>query len=307
MHHPFFLENLQVTKYIIIALLSSLSSIVQAELLSDKNKNQISDSSLYILLDKAPATAQKQLLNNKKKLNEQLEQLYLRKVIAAMAVDDGLDKQGLNAERLLAIRENALFLLKLDALRRSNKKDYSKYAKQLYLVKQSDYPVPARVDAAHILISTKTLSDAEALKKAKDIRLQLMQGANFTDLAVKESDDKTVEKNKGEMGVFVKEQMVKPFSDAAFSMQPGEISEPVKTKYGYHIIKLNKKMPAGFRPFDEVKADIINTLKGKDWETTRAEFFAQIIKDNEMQIDEVAVDEFVVKKLDELDSESKSK
>jgi len=296
-----------MTKYIIIVLLSSLSSITQAALLSDKNNNQVSDSSLEILLDKAPVINQKQLLNNKEKLNEQLEQLYLRKVIAAMAVDDGLDKQDLNAERLQAIRENALFLLKLDALRRSNKKDYSKFAKQLYLVKQSDYPVAARVDAAHILISTKTLSDAEALEKANGVRQKLMLGANFADLALKESDDKTVKNNKGEMGVFVLEQMVKPFSDAAFAMQPGEISEPVKTQYGYHIIKLNKKMPAGFRPFDEVKADIIKKLKTKDWEIARAEFFAKIIKDNKMQIDEVAVDEFVVKKLDELDSESKNK
>ena len=296
-----------MNKYIIIALLSSLSTLVQAELLSDKQDNQVSSDNLEILLEKAPVNAQKKLLNNKAQLNEQLEQLYLRKVIAAMAINEGIDEQGLNAERLQAIRDNALYLLKLDALSKENTRDYSKYAKQIYLANQADYSVAARVDAAHILISTKTLSDAKALKKAKEIRLQLMQGADFTELAVKESEDKTVKNNKGEMGVFFHKQMVKPFSDTAFSMQPGDISEPIKTRFGYHIIKLNKKYPAGYKSFDEVKAGIIKKLKQKDWEIKRAEFFEKIVKDNKMQIDEVAVGAFVNKKLDELDSESTSK
>ena len=296
-----------MNKKIIIALCYSFSVIANAELLTDQQDNQISDVNLEILLERAPVSAQKKLLKNKKQLKVQLERLYLRKVMAEMAINEGLDKQGLNAERLQAIRENSLYLLKLDALRSSNKKDYSKYAKQIYLVNKADYPVEARVDAAHILISNKELSDAEALEKAKTIRQQLMQGANFSELAVKESDDKSVENNQGEMGVFVHRKMVKPFSDAAFSMQAGEISEPVKTRYGYHIIKLNKKFPAGVKPFDQVEAEIIANLKAKDWEIARAEFFEKVIKDNDMQIDETAVDEFVVKKLDELDSESKSK
>ena len=288
------------------AVCCGFSTISQAQLLQDKNNIQVDSVNLDILLDTAPVAAQKKLLKNKHNLEVQLNQLYLRKVLAKMAVIEGLDTQGMNAERLQAIKEKALFLLKLDALRRSNTKDYSKYAKQIYLVNQSDYPVVARVDAAHILISTKTLPDAEALAKAQEIRQQLMLGANFTELALKESDDKTVKTNKGEMGVFTRGQMVKPFSDAVFAMQVGEISEPVKTQYGYHIIKLNKKFPAGFQPFDEVKAGIISGLKKKDWETARAAYYEKLIKENEMKIDELAVDEFVIKKMKELTSEQKS-
>ncbi|WP_143735834.1 peptidylprolyl isomerase [Methyloprofundus sedimenti] len=291
-------------KKMIIALCYGFTAIAQAELVTDKQGHQISNNNLEVLLETAPVDAQKKLLNNKAQLNEQLEQLYLRKVVAEMAVNEGLDKQGLNVERLEAVRNNALFALKLDALRKSNNKDYTKYAQQLYFANQADYPVAARVDAAHILISTKKLSDAEALAKAGEIRQQLMQGANFNELALKESDDKTAKNNKGELGVFTSKQMVKPFSDVVFAMQVGEISEPVKTKYGYHLIKLNKIMPAGVKPFDEVKADIINKLKEKDWVTARTAFFAQIVKENEMQIKELAVDEFVVKKLDELESKA---
>jgi len=304
MHHPFLCkEESQVKKKIIIALLSGFASIVQAELVSDKNDIKVSHNNLEVLLERAPVVAQKKLLKNQQQLKGQLKQLYLKKVLAQMALQEGIDKQGMNAERLQAIRNNALYLLKLDALRKANKKDYSKYAKQLYMANQADYPVAARIDAAHILISTKTLSDAQALEKAGEIRLQLMQGAKFSEVALKESDDKSVKTNLGELGTFTLDKMVQPFSDAAFAMQSGEISEPVKTKYGYHIIKLNKKISAGVKSFDEVKQGIISKLEQKDWEMTRTEFFDRLIKENEMQIDELAVDEFIIKKLDELDSQ----
>ncbi|WP_428355688.1 peptidylprolyl isomerase [Methyloprofundus sp.] len=294
-------------KTIMIALCYSFASIAQAELVSDKQDNQVSTTSLEILLERAPAHAQIKLLKNKAQVKEQLEQLYLREVMAQMAIAEGLDKQGINAQRLKAIRYNGLFLLKLDEVRKENKRNYIKYAKQKYQVNKANYPVEARVDAAHILISNKTLSDAEALKKAQNIRMQLMQGANFTELAIKESDDKSVKKNKGEMGVFTRGQMVKPFSDAVFTMQVGEISEPVKTQYGYHIIKLNKKFPAGFKSFDDVKAQMISELKKKDWEIARTAYYEQLMKENDMQIDELALDEFISKKIAELESKTKSK
>ena len=276
--------------------------MVQAELVSlvsDKDDNKVSNINLEILLERAPVNDQKKLLKNKKGLNAQLERLYFRDVLAQMAVQEGLDKEGINAERLLAIRNQSLYLLKLDALRKENTKDYSKYAEQIYLVNKADYPVKERIDAAHILISTKDKADAEALEKAKKIRAKLLLGADFSTLALAESDDKSVKTNKGELGLFATDKMVKAFSTAALTMQPGDISEPVKTKFGYHIIKLNKKLPAGVQSFEEVKASIISKLKAKDWEITRKEFFEKLKKDNKMQIDDKAVDEFVSKKITE--------
>ena len=130
-----------------------------------------------------------------------------------------------------------------------------------------------------------------------------MQGEDFSVLALKVSDDKTVQKNKGELGEFTSTQMAGAFSEAVFAMQPGAISEPVMTKYGVHIIKLNKKIPASVQTFEEAKPDIIARLEKKDWETTRSDFFAKIKKDNEMQIDDAALDLFITKKLAELEAQ----
>lgn len=276
------------------------SYAASADLVSDKNNNAVNGIDLEVLLETAPIDAQKELLASNARLKEQLEQLYLRKAIASMAVAEGLDKDPMVAARMRAIVDNAMFMLKLDALKKSNTKDYSKYAKILYQVNKEKYPVEARVDTAHILISTKSLPDKQALAKAQKIRSELLAGADFATLALKESDDKSAKSNKGQLGVFTRDKIVKPFADAAFAMQEGELSMPVKTRFGYHIIKLNKKMPAGVKSFAEVKGQIISRLKAEDWKEEKSAFFKQVLKDNEMEYQDKDINAFVGRKLADL-------
>ncbi|MDD7362791.1 MAG: peptidylprolyl isomerase [Peptoniphilus sp.] len=87
-------------------------------------------------------------------------------------------------------------------------------------------------EASHILVKTK--EEAEAVKKELD------GGADFAKLAKEKSIDKQSAENGGSLGEFTPGQMVKEFDDKVFSMKPGEISDPVKTQFGYHIIKLEK-------------------------------------------------------------------
>jgi peptidyl-prolyl cis-trans isomerase C len=193
-------------------------------------------------------------------------------------------------------------MLKLDAVKHSGKKDFTKYAKQLYHANKAKYKVEERIDAAHILVSHHKSTEAKALAKAKKIREELLSGVDLAALALRDSDDKSVKKNKGQLGKFTEKQLVKEFTEVAFAMKPGDISEPVKTSFGYHIIKLNKKIPAGYLSFEEAKNQIINELKEKDWEVRRSNYYEQIKKNNQMEIDDKALDEYVAKKLEELDN-----
>lgn len=121
-------------------------------------------------------------------------------------------------------------------------------------------------DASHILISTtdsntgKELTGKkleEAKKKADEVYNKAKSGEDFKTLAKKYSDDKGSAENGGELGEFGKGQMVEEFEKAVFSMKVGEISKPVKTQYGYHIIKLNKKSA---QKYDDLKEQIKQTL-----------------------------------------------
>ncbi len=106
----------------------------------------------------------------------------------------------------------------------------------------------------------KDLTPEEALAKAQDIRKKLMEGADFATLAKAESDDTGSAAKGGALGTFKHGQMVAPFDQAAFSLPVGEVSEPVKTQFGYHIIKITSRTS---KTFDEAKPQIEKDLKPK--------------------------------------------
>jgi peptidyl-prolyl cis-trans isomerase C len=106
----------------------------------------------------------------------------------------------------------------------------------------------------------KDLTPEEALAKAQDIRKKLLAGADFATLAKAESDDAGSGAKGGDLGKFRHGQMVPLFDQAAFSLPIGEISEPVKTQFGYHIIKITARTS---KTFDEVKPQIEQSLKPK--------------------------------------------
>jgi parvulin-like peptidyl-prolyl isomerase len=127
------------------------------------------------------------------------------------------------------------------------------------------------VKARHILIrfkgsqmpadpAKKELTEEEALAKATELRAKIVAGADFATLAKENSDDKGSGANGGDLGAFGKGMMVPAFDKEAFALPVGEISQPVKTQFGYHIIKVESH---GAKPFDDVKANIMKKLPGE--------------------------------------------
>ena len=126
-----------------------------------------------------------------------------------------------------------------------------------------------QVHARHILIRVKSsvapvkpgqrdLNEDEALAKAHQLRKQLLAGADFATLASTESDDPGSAARGGELDVFGHGQMVPAFDQAAFTLQPGVISEPVRTPFGDHLIRVDSREP---KPFDEVRAQLERRLR----------------------------------------------
>jgi peptidyl-prolyl cis-trans isomerase C len=107
------------------------------------------------------------------------------------------------------------------------------------------------VRARHILVKTE--------EEAKDIVKQLKAGADFNELAKKSSDGPSAQTG-GDLGYFSRGQMVKPFEDVAFSLQKGQISDPVQTEFGWHVIKVEDKRTRPLPSFDEVKDQLMASL-----------------------------------------------
>ena len=139
---------------------------------------------------------------------------------------------------------------------------------------QQQYSTPEQVRASHILLKTEGKDDAAVKKQAEELLAKVKAGADFAQLATKYSEDDSSKVKGGDLDFFPKGQMVPEFDKTAFSMKPGEISDLVKTQYGYHIIKLTDKKAAITKPLEEVRAQIEDQLK---WERAQAE--AQRISD----------------------------
>lgn len=118
-----------------------------------------------------------------------------------------------------------------------------------YSAHADEFPSPERVHAQHILIKVASdatpAADAAARKKAEDVAARARKGEDFAQLAKQYSEDASNKDRGGDLGFFARGAMVKPFEEAAFAMSPGEIRGPVKTSFGYHVIKLIEKQPAG--------------------------------------------------------------
>lgn len=121
-----------------------------------------------------------------------------------------------------------------------------------------------RVKVRHILLNTtgKTKEEEAAIKtKAEGLLKQVKSGGDFAKLAKENSEDPGSAQKGGDLDWVTHGQTVPEFEKAAFSLKPGEISDLVKTQYGYHILQLQEKESARLKPFEEVKADLASNFK----------------------------------------------
>ncbi len=133
-----------------------------------------------------------------------------------------------------------------------------------YSANMDNFRMPERVKVRHILVKTVEKSDADKkqlLAKAQGLLNQLKGGADFADLAKKNSDDPGSGQQGGDLGWVVRGQTVPEFEKTAFSLKPGELSSVITTEYGYHILQVMEKEQAHVKPFDEVKAGLATDLK----------------------------------------------
>ena len=134
------------------------------------------------------------------------------------------------------------------------------------------YSTPEQIRASHILLNTGGKDEAAVRKQAEDLLAQIKGGADFAELAKKVSEDVGSKVNGGDLDYFGRGRMVPEFETAAFAMEPGQVSDLVKTQYGFHIIKVVDKKPAVTRTLDEVRPQIEDQLK---WERTDQQITAR--------------------------------
>ncbi len=224
---------------------------------------KITASEFDQLIDALPEQARAQVRGARKR--QFAEQLVQVKVMYQEARKRKLDENPTVQRQLELQKENLLASLLLQDMTANAQVDDAT-AHQYYEQHKADYET---VHARHILIRMKgsqlpiqpgknELTDEEALAKAQEIRKKLLAGGDFGMLAKAESDDVRSGANGGDLGSLKHNQTVPAFDQAVFSLPAGQISEPVKTPYGYHIIKVEQRE---VKTFEEVKVEVTKKVR----------------------------------------------
>ncbi len=181
-----------------------------------------------------------------------IDTMVIRELVLKEAQKEGIDKSQAVADKLEDLKKQVILQAyvkkKVDEQANLTDADLQKFYDQ----NKDKFKTGEQVRASHILV--KTEPEAQAILK------QLKGGANFEELAKTKSIDASAGTKGGDLGWFGKGTMIPEFEKVAFGLKEGELSGVVKTQFGYHIIKVTGKRPAGIRPFAEVKDQIREAL-----------------------------------------------
>ena len=253
-------------------------SIDESEILARRGQGVVTQTDFSARVQKIPAEDRLSTLRNKNRVQDLINSLLLRSQLASDARDSGLDKDQMVATRMKLASESELGTAWMETyVENQPAADYEALAHEYYLLNKEKIMSSPTADVTHILISTKNHSVQEALAIAENVRQQALDNPDsFDELVLTYSEDPSMNSNKGRFTNIKSGDMVKPFELATFALKEGEISPPVKTIYGFHIIRLDAKTAPEQLRFDEVKRQLIQREEEKHKERVKQEYLSSL-------------------------------
>jgi peptidyl-prolyl cis-trans isomerase C len=266
-----------------------VAHVAQAQTLLQGPAATVTAEDVKAAAQAVPAASRDAVLSRPDQVQSLLQDLYLRRALAAEAERDGLDKDPLVAALLRLARDRVLSDARLAAIDRAATPPdavLTANARDLYRAAPQRFQAPAQTRARHILISHS--EDGKARELAEALLAQIKAGASFDALASQHSADLATANQGGELGWLTPGSMVKEFEEALAALkQAGDLSPVVETQFGFHIIRLDERRAAGLRPFDEVRPEIEQEIR------TRVQLESRRVKVREL-LDPVTPDSAAV-------------
>ena len=275
--------------WLLAALLAAAPAAAQApapsEVLVSGPAGKITRAELTLMVaDLVPAAERERFWLSSDSVTRMARTLYTQRALAAEALKAGVDQSADGAAYLRLLRERALTELLMqqrvsEATPASAALD--QFARSEYKVKPERFAVPEEVHVRHILlpVARDGSDDAKVKAEAEKLLAELRQGADFAVLARTRSSDRGSAQRGGDLGFFPRGKMAPEFELAAFALQkPGDLSAPVKSSFGYHLIELVERKPAHTKAFEqalpELREEILYKINGQQrrrvWETAES-------------------------------------
>jgi len=180
--------------------------------------------------------------------------------------DSFLKAQNMTVEKVREQMRRGLAVSKLVTTKIAPDVDISpEEVSSYYAANPDEFTQPESIRASHILIMVPETAGADAKTAARDraaaLRAEALGGADFAALALENSDDKGSGAKGGDLGFFPRGSMVPPFEAAAFALEPGQISEVVESRFGYHVIRMTERRAAQPVPIEQVRGRLEQVLQ----------------------------------------------
>ena len=209
------------------------------------------------LKDRVPASRRADFLSRGDAVRRLAENLLVIRMLGDEAAKAGNVDTELVDWQVAVHRDRLMMNYYLDGLVEAGTAsiNWEQSAKEVYLAEPDAFLTPEQVEATHILIATDDRSEEEARALAEKLLGELQAGADMGQLAREYSDDPSADANGGNLGTFGREKMTAPFDEAVFALrEPGELAGPVKTRFGYHLIRLEAYQPERRAPSTKSRA-----------------------------------------------------
>jgi peptidyl-prolyl cis-trans isomerase C len=279
-----------MSRYWGVAVLALCAGAAAAQdvVLMQAGSAQVTDRDVMAELQRVPPEARAAAVAKPGTLQVILKTLMVRRLLSQEARANGLaataDMQALlkvNEERVLSDAR----MLQLDAAEEPDDAALEAYARDTYQAEGKRFDMPAQTHARHILI---TGDGEESKAQIEKLQAEIKNGANFEKLAKEHSQDPGSGKKGGDLGFFAEGRMVPEFDAALKAMsQPGEVSAPVKTQFGWHLIQFVERRPAGKRPYEEVREGLRREARIRILSEKRVAKSSALIKDAEYKDDAI--------------------
>jgi peptidyl-prolyl cis-trans isomerase C len=226
-------------------------------------------------------------------LDKKMETALLNNLVQTIALGGAARKKGLetrkDVQEIIKLNIDSVLaniLIKEEVLDKITVTE--EQAKEYYGKHLAQFKTPEQVKIRHILIKTEKLASNDIRKKAREraeeVLKKIKAGEDFVKLATDYSDDPGSKAKGGDLGFFEKGRMVKPFDEAAFKLNPGEISEIVETVYGFHILRMDERKKEELQQYESVK-DKVMTMARDEIKTEKIKaFLEQVMKETDVKI-----------------------
>jgi peptidyl-prolyl cis-trans isomerase C len=225
---------------------------------------EVTSEDFEAFLLRAPEDVRPEIRMSPERISKSVETVYTNRVLAEEARKAGLDKDPRVQLRMRQIVEGYLAQLWMSHYPKSiAAPDFAVRAQEVYRLDRARFTEPERISATHLVVGFNGRTREMALERAKEAAVRARADENFAALAKIYTDDPNFKNTGGRLEAVAARDLEKPIAEAAFAAPAGSIVGPVETPSGFHVLRIEQKVPSRLRPLDEVKDALVAAEREK--------------------------------------------